>query len=81
LYAETTTGGVAFTIDITGEVGAKVEASTGFGGVNVEQQGFSADRAPLQSTNFPAASNFIVNLRTTTGGIEINSNYDPGVRS
>ena len=79
--AETTTGGVTLALDISGDVAAKIEASTVLGGIDVEQTGFSANEAPLQSVNYPAGGNFLVNLKTTTGGIQINADYEFGVRS
>ena len=77
--AETTTGGVVLALDI-GSVGARIEASTGFlGGTSVDQTGFSGDAVPLQSGNYPAQSNFDIALRATTGGIQIEANYEPGI--
>ena len=80
INAETTTGGIDFALDINGGVGAKIEsANTALGGINVHQRGFSANEVPLQSTNYPGSGNFLVNLRTSTGGITINANYESGV--
>ena len=82
LNAETSTGGVSFRMDIRNDVGAKISASTVIGGVNVEQQGFLGNASPLQSSNYPAGSNFLINLGTNTGGIDINAVYElGGVRS
>jgi hypothetical protein len=82
LDVETTTGGIDFALDINGGVGAKIETiHTVIGGIDVEQQGFSADEAPLQSDNYPASGNFLVSLRATTGGIQVKANYESGVRS
>ena len=80
LDAETTTGSIAFSLDISGGVGARIKAETGFiGSINVDQMGFSSDDAPLQSDNYPAQSNFETTLRATTGGIQIDANYEPGI--
>ena len=82
LNAETSTGGVSLRMDIRNDVGAKVSATTVIGGVSVEQKGFSGNTAPLQSSNYPAGSNFLINLETNTGGIDINAVYElGGVRS
>jgi DUF4097 and DUF4098 domain-containing protein YvlB len=61
---------------IHNDVGAKIDSHTTVGGINVEQQGFSGNQSLLQSSNYPAGSNFMVNLATTTGGIDINAYYE-----
>jgi len=73
--AETTTGGVNLAMVINDDVGARIGSRTVVGGISVEQQGFSGNQSLLQSSNYPARSNFLVNLRTTTGGININAAY------
>jgi hypothetical protein len=74
--AETTTGGVNLAMVINDDVGAKIESRTVVGGISVEQQGFSGNQSLLQSNNYPAGSNFLVTLKTTTGGININAVYE-----
>ena len=74
LNAETSTGSVTLNMNLQNDVGAKIAASTSIGGINVQEQGFSGNNVPLQSNNYPAASNFDVTLRTTTGSININAN-------
>jgi len=81
LNAQTTTGGVVFALRISDAIGARIEASTTLGGVDVSQIGFSGNQAPLQSVNYPASGNFFVNLKSTTGGVQINAAYEFGVRS
>jgi hypothetical protein len=82
LNAQTTTGGVNFALTIRNEVGARISAATTVGGVNIQQKGFSGNQTLLESDNYPAASNFIVNLATTLGGVDINALYGfGGVRS
>src|SRR4030042_4962633 len=61
LNAQTTTGGGNFALTIRNEIGARISASTTMGGVNIQQQGFSGNQAPLESDNYQAVSNFIVN--------------------
>lgn len=78
LNAEATTGSVNLAMKIENDIGAKISASTTLGGIDVEQEGFSGDEAPLQSNNYPAGSNFDVTLRATTGGININAVYELG---
>jgi hypothetical protein len=73
--ARTTTGSVNLSMVIDGDVGARIESDSGVGGIAVDVQRFSGNKSPLQSDNYPAGSNFLVNLRTTTGGININAAY------
>jgi len=82
LKAETTTGGVDLALDISGGVGALIETETGIlSTVNVDQTGFSSDNTPLQSDNYPAGSNFQINLKATTGTIHIDANYETGINN
>jgi hypothetical protein len=76
INAETTTGSVSLAMTIHDEVGAKIESHTSVGGINVEQQGFSGNQSLLQSSNYAAGSNFLVNLATTTGSVHINAYYE-----
>ena len=74
LNAAVKTGGVDLNIDLQGAVGAKIESTVTTGGINIERQiGFSGTNAQLQSDNYPADSDFEVNLQTTTGGINIDA--------
>jgi hypothetical protein len=75
LDAETVTGSVSLNMGLQNGVGARIAASTTLGGVNVQQQGFSGNQVPLQSSNYPAGSNFDLTLRATTGGVNINAAY------
>ncbi len=78
LNAKATTGGVDFTIDIQRDVGALITSSVTTGGIDVDRRvGFSGSPALLQSSNYPAANNFDVDLRVTTGGIEIDAKHTP----
>jgi hypothetical protein len=74
--AETTTGSVNLAMTIHDDVGAKIESHTSVGGTSVEQGGFSGNQSLLQSSNYPAGSNFLVNLATTTGSVHVNAYYD-----
>jgi hypothetical protein len=75
VYARTTTGRVNLSMAIDDDVGTRIESQTVIGGINVDVQKFSGNQTLLQSNNYPAGSNFLVNLRTTTGGININAAY------
>jgi hypothetical protein len=77
LKAAAVTGGINFIIRIENDVGAKIESSTTTGGIDVVKVGFTGTKSPLESSNYPAQNNFLVNLRTTTGGININATYAP----
>jgi hypothetical protein len=73
--ARTTTGNVNLSLEIDGDVGARIESQTDIGRINVAVQKFSGNQTPLQSNNYPAGGNFLVNLKTTTGGISICAAY------
>jgi hypothetical protein len=81
LNAETVTGSMNFDVTIHNNVGATISSTTTTGGINTDTKGFSGTKSPLQSTNYPAASNFIVTLQTTTGPININAVYSTGPTS
>jgi hypothetical protein len=76
LNARTTTGSVDLSMVIDNDVGASIASSTVIGGINEDVEKFSGNETLLQSDNFPAGSNFLVALRTTTGGININAVYE-----
>ena len=62
---------------IRNNVGAIIDSHNSFGGISIQQQqGFLGNQSLLQSTNYPAENNFLVNLETTTGGININAMYE-----
>ena len=73
--ARTTTGSVNLSMAIDNDVGARIESHTDIGEISANVQNFSGNKSPLQSDNYPAGSNILVNLRTTTGGIRINAAY------
>jgi hypothetical protein len=75
LSARTTTGSVNLSMVIDDDVGATIESETAIGGINKDVEKFSGNESLLQSDNYPAGSNFLVNLRTTTGGINLNAKY------
>ena len=73
--ARTTTGSVNLHMAIDGDVGARIESDADLGRITLDVQRFSGNQSPIQSNNYPAGSNFLVNLRTNTGGISINAAY------
>jgi hypothetical protein len=78
LDVEVTTGNIDLTTAIENDIGARISATITTGGVNVQQNGFSGNNSPLQSENYPAGGNFDVTLKSTTGGINIDANYELG---
>ena len=76
VHARTTTGSVNLSMAIYDNVGASIESETAIGGINVDVEKFSGNEMSLRSDNFPAGSNFLVYLRTSTGGININAIYE-----
>jgi hypothetical protein len=73
--ARTTTGSVNLRMVIDGDIGARIESDTTIGSITADVEKFSGNQTPLESDNYPAGSNFLVNLKTTTGGININAAY------
>jgi hypothetical protein len=73
--AATTTGTVNLAIRIDNGAGARIESETQIGEIRTNLNNFSGDKSPIQSTNYPAESNFDINLRTNLGGIYINASY------
>ena len=75
---EATTGGIQFNMTIHDNVGTKIESKVTLGVINVHKQvGFAGSTSSLQSRNYPASNNFDVDLKTTTGGIDIDAEYAP----
>jgi hypothetical protein len=70
-----TTGSVNLHMAIDSDVGARIESDAGLGGITLDVKRFSGNKSPIQSDNYPAGSNFLVNLKTETGGININAAY------
>jgi hypothetical protein len=73
--ARTTTGSINLDMAIDGNVGARIESITNLGTITADLKSFSGNQSPIQSNNYPAGSNFLVNLRTETGGIGISAAY------
>ncbi|MCW4005945.1 MAG: zinc-ribbon domain-containing protein [Candidatus Bathyarchaeota archaeon] len=75
--AKTTTGRVNLNLNISGQVGAQITSDTDVGSINVDSTNFVGDESPIYSSNYPAAGNFLVDLETTTGSVNINAVYTP----
>ncbi len=81
--AETTTGSINVGLVIDGGVAAKITSQTAaFGDINANINNFSGNKTPIQSNNYPAASNIDINNHVTGfGSININANYKTTVLS
>ena len=75
LNAQATTGAIDLGITIHDNVAAIIKSTVSTGGINFSKTGFNGTKSELQSNNYPASSNFIINLQTTTGGIGISAVY------
>lgn len=77
LNVATTTGSVNLELNISDNVGAKITSRTTFGSISTDVERFNGDKSPILSSNYPAESNFNVDLSTTTGGVNIVARYQP----
>jgi hypothetical protein len=78
LKAACTTGGIDYNTVIEGSIGAAIRGSTSTGGISADAgNGFSYAAPLLQSNNYPAVSNFDVDLKTATGGISMSAANTP----
>ncbi len=74
--AETTTGSINLKLLIDGEVGARIESRTNLGSITTDVKGFSGNQSPIQSNNYPAESNILINnLVNSMGSIHLNAAY------
>ncbi|MCL4429964.1 MAG: hypothetical protein M1167_04345, partial [Chloroflexi bacterium] len=72
-------GSVNVGLQIDGAVGAKIISQTNLGSIHSNLQHFSGSQSPIQSDNYPAASNIEINNRTNLGSININAAYQSSV--
>jgi hypothetical protein len=77
--ALTDLGSINLGLIIDGGVGAKIISQTNLGSINPNLQNFSGNKSPIQSNNYPAASNIEINNRTNLGSININAAYQSSV--
>ena len=75
INAATELGSINVGLSIDGDVGAKILSQTNYGSIHTNQQHFSGNQSPIQSDNYPAASNIEINSRTNLGSININAVY------
>lgn len=73
--AMSTTGSVNLSMAIDSNIGARIESDTNVGKITLDVTRFSGNKSPIQSNNYPAGSNFLVNLKSDTGGINIHASY------
>jgi hypothetical protein len=73
--AATEFGSVNVGLSIDGGVGAKIISQTSLGTIHTNLQHFSGNQSPLQSDNYPAASNIEINAQTNLGSININATF------
>ncbi len=78
-------GSVTVGLQLDGAVGAKIVSQTNLGSIHPNVQHFSGNQSPIQSDNYPAASNIEINCRTNLGSININAIYSsstsPSIRN
>jgi hypothetical protein len=70
-----TTGSVNLDMTIDSNIGARIESDANLGKITLDVTRFSGNKSPIQSNNYPAGSNFLVNLKSDTGGINIHAAY------
>jgi hypothetical protein len=73
--AVTDLGSINVGLTIDGNVGARLVSETNLGSIHTNVQHFSGNQSPIQSDNYPAASNIEVDSRTNLGSININADY------
>jgi hypothetical protein len=75
LNAQTNLGSVDVGLEIDGDVGAKITSSTNLGSINANTNNFSGNQSPIQSDNYPAASNIEIQCTANLGSVNINADY------
>jgi len=73
--AQTSLGSVNVGLEIDGDVGAKITSSTNLGSINANTNNFSGKQSPIQSNNYPAASNIEIQCTANLGSVNINADY------
>jgi hypothetical protein len=73
--AVTELGSVNVGLVIDGNIGAKIISQTNLGNIHTDVHNFSGNQSPIQSDNYPAASNIEINSKTNLGSIIINAAY------
>jgi predicted membrane protein len=75
VIAETYLGSVDVGLEIDGDVGAKITSRTNLGSINANTNNFSGNQTPIQSNNYPAASNIEIYCTTNLGSVNIDADY------
>ncbi len=73
--AVTDLGTVNVGLQVDRGVGAKIISQTNLGSIHSNLHNFSGNKSPIQSDNYPAASNIEINDRTNLGSINIKANF------
>ena len=73
--AVTELGSINVALQIDGNVGAKIISQTNLGNIHLDLQHFSGNQSPVESDNYPAASNIEINNTAHLGSISINAVY------
>lgn len=73
--AQTNLGSVDVGLEIDGDVGAKITSRTNLGSINANTNNFSGNQSPIQSDNYPAASNIEIQCTTNLGIVNIDADY------
>ena len=73
--AATELGSVNVGVTIDGDVAAKITSQTSLGRIHADVQHFSGNQSPIQSDNYPAASNIEIDCHTNLGSINVNATY------
>lgn len=60
---------------IDGEVGARIESNTGLGQITTDVYNFAGNKSPIESNNYPAASNINIQMHSGIGNINIIATY------
>ena len=77
INADTSSAGyVTLNLGLRNEVAANISATQNTGSIFVQQRGFSGNELPIQSSNYPSQSNFMINLQNNAGGTEIHAAYE-----
>ncbi len=73
--AVTDLGSVNVGLVVDDGVGARLTSQTNLGNIHVDVQHFSGNQSPIQSNNYPAASNIQIDSKTNLGSINIIADY------
>jgi hypothetical protein len=73
--ARTTTGSVNPIVNISGDVGVQITSRTNLGSISTTVQNFNGNKSPVTSSNYPAATNFLIDCQTTTGSVNVEATY------